>query len=219
MKLEEHPEGITPWLDAVGLVERWLGRSERSDELLERAQVGFGGVERARVQHLVLGVLRHHGRIAHLLQRHMKHPPRDRVLAVLQLGGFELVEAYASEDPVGNVAKVVHHAVERSKSLMSKAEQKLVNAVLRRLAEELQVQKAPPLLAQAHVLADYFSHPEWMVKRWLALFGAKATRSLLEWNQRRCSLLAGRHPAHSLAAFFPSRLRTLAGTRTFGREG
>ncbi|MCF7761094.1 MAG: RsmB/NOP family class I SAM-dependent RNA methyltransferase, partial [Cephaloticoccus sp.] len=83
----------------------------------------------------------------------------------------------------GMVAKIVHHAVERTKTLASPAEARLVNAVVRKLAP-LMAEVAPPKLAAPEVLAAYFSHPEWMVRRWLTQFGAEITRKLLEWNQK-----------------------------------
>ena len=40
------------------------------------------------------------------------------------------------------------------------------------------------------MLAEYFSHPDWLVKRWLVDFGADATRKLLEWNQQPATVYA-----------------------------
>jgi 16S rRNA (cytosine967-C5)-methyltransferase len=48
----------------------------------------------------------------------------------------------------------------------------------------------PPRLASAGALAEYFSHPEWLVGRWLAQFGADAARALLEWNQQPAPVYA-----------------------------
>ena len=172
----------SPWVEAIGLVHRWLEKSERIDDLMENAQADLSSIERARVQHLVFGAVRHHLRLQKILERRLAHPPRHRVLAILYVAGFELVDAYAGADPEGQVAKVVHHAVEQSKRLIAPAELKLVNAVLRRVAEEIGFEKVPGALAPAHVLAAHYSHPEWMVKRWFALFGAKPTRQFLEWN-------------------------------------
>jgi 16S rRNA (cytosine967-C5)-methyltransferase len=45
-------------------------------------------------------------------------------------------------------------------------------------------------VAQAEVLAVYFSHPEWLVRRWLTALGAGPTRALLEWNQTPSPLYA-----------------------------
>lgn len=64
-----------------------------------------------------------------------------------------------------------------------------MNAVVRKLAAALAT-PPPPKLATADVLADYFSHPAWLVRSWLAQFGAEATRQLLEWNQRPAPVYA-----------------------------
>jgi 16S rRNA (cytosine967-C5)-methyltransferase len=181
----------------VRLTARWLDLHERIDLLMESLPSGMEGVERGRCQHLVFGVVRHFGRIEALLGRLVAHPPRFVTRAVLYVAGFELIEAAAGEADGGQTAKIVHHAVEWTKGLASPAEARLVNAVVRKMATLLAEQPAPGPIAPAGVLADYFSHPEWLVRRWLAIFGAGATRSLLEWNQSPAPLHARwRDPAH-----------------------
>lgn len=172
------------WTEAVGLVHRWLEKAQRLDELMECVSPSAMGIERARVQHLVYGVVRHHLRLKACLEARVSHAPRFRVQAILYVASYELIEGVAQEDASAQTAKVVHHAVERAKRLVAQAEVRLINAVLRRVAADLALSQPPPALAAASVLASYFSHPEWMVRRWLAQFGAAPTRSLLEWNQR-----------------------------------
>ncbi len=172
----------TAWPTAARLIARWLDRRERVDALLDSLPRSFGGAERARCQHLVLGVIRHYGRIDAALGRLVSHPPRFSTRAVLFIAGFELIEA-ARDDDDGRVAKIVHHAVEQTKSLASPAEARLVNAVVRKLAAVL-AQPAPTLNVSADELGEFFSHPAWLVKSWLAQFGPESTRALLEWNQR-----------------------------------
>ncbi len=171
------------WLVAARLVARWIERRERIDELFESIGGTLSGAERARCQHLVFGAIRHFGRIDAALGRWIAHPPRFATRAVLLLAGFELIEAATPPIEEGLVAKIVHHAVDRTKLLASPAEARLVNAVARKLAEAMAA-PPPPRIAPAAVLADYFSHPEWLVRSWLAQFGAEATRALLEWNQQ-----------------------------------
>ncbi|OIR07311.1 ribosomal RNA small subunit methyltransferase B [mine drainage metagenome] len=172
------------WTIAADRIRRWLEQQNRVDELMDRLPPGLAGAERARVQHLVYGVIRHHLRLERLLRRRVTKRPRDVVMAVLLVGGFELIEGQRDEaDPVGVCARVVHHAVDQSKRLIAPSESGLVNAVLRRLSEDLAAEPVPALLAPSHRLAEYFSHPEWLVRRWQAGFGAAATRKLLEWNQ------------------------------------
>lgn len=190
------------WSPAVRLIARWLDLRERIDVLLEGLPASMEGAERGRCQHLVYGVVRHYGRIGAVLDTLVAHPPRFVTRAVLYVAAFELIESAGEEADTGLVAKIVHHAVERTKELASPAEARLVNAVVRKLAAILPVQKAPGPVAPAEALANYFSHPEWLVRRWLADFGAAPTRKLLEWNQSPAPLYARwRDPAHPAPAW------------------
>ncbi len=178
----------------MSLLARWLDRRERIDELIDSLPPGLAGAERARCQHLVFGVVRHFGRLETALGRLVSHPPRFPTRAVLLMAGFELIEAADAPTSEGLVAKIVHHAVEQTKAVASKSEAGLVNAVVRKLALALAV-PPPPKVASADVLAEYFSHPDWLVKRWLVDFGADATRKLLEWNQRPATVYARWRPS------------------------
>jgi 16S rRNA (cytosine967-C5)-methyltransferase len=184
------PSLQSAWVPAVRLTARWLDLRERVDLLMEALPPGMEGTERGRCQHLVFGVVRHFGRLETILGQLVAHPPRFVTRAILYLAGFELIEAAAEGSDVGLTAKIVHHAVERTKELASPAEARLVNAVVRKMANVLSAQKAPGPIAPSAALADYFSHPEWLVRRWLAAFGAAPTRSLLEWNQSPAPLHA-----------------------------
>jgi len=80
---------------------------------------------------------------------------------------------------------IVHHAVEQTRQLASASEARVVNAVLRRVAATLaDVLAAKDAEASPAALARRFSHPEWLIERWLARFGAEATQQLLAWNQQ-----------------------------------
>jgi len=181
------PGRATAWTAAAGLLARWLGHRERIDRLMEQLPSSLAGAERARCQHLVYGVVRHAGRIEAALDRVVAHPPRFGTRAMLFLAGFELIENGA--DP-GRAARIVHHAVGQAKVRASAAEGRLVNAVARKLAEALPGQVAPQVGAPAAALSEYYSHPVWLVHRWLATFGASHTHALLEWNQRPAPVYA-----------------------------
>lgn len=171
------------WPAAAQLVARWLERRERIDALFDTLPGKLAGAERARCQHLVFGVVRHASRLEQALAKLIAHPPRYSTRAVLFIAGFELIEAEGEHADKGMVAKIVHHAVDQAKLLSSPAEARLVNAVVRKLATALHTQLAPNRLAAAEVLGEYYSHPAWLVKRWLTDFGAEHTRRLLKWNQ------------------------------------
>jgi 16S rRNA (cytosine967-C5)-methyltransferase len=178
------------WPSAVALVARWLDRRERIDLVMESIPPGTRGLERARCQHLIFGVVRHYGRLSSVLDGLIAHPPRFVTRAALFVAGFELIEVSAEGGAAGQPAKIVHHAVERTKELASPAEARLVNAVVRKMALLLPAQRPPGAVAPAEALASYFSHPEWLVQRWLTNIGAGATRALLEWNQAPAPLYA-----------------------------
>jgi 16S rRNA (cytosine967-C5)-methyltransferase len=175
--------GDTGWTAAVRIIARWLDTRERVDALMEALPASIAGAERGRCQNLVYGCVRHFGRIEPVYEGLIAHPPRFSTRAVLTIAAFELIEAQSGTPEDGIEARIVHHAVERTKTVSSAAEARLVNAVVRKAAQALRAQKAPAGLAQAPELALYYSHPEWLVRRWFAQFGAEATRKLLVWNQ------------------------------------
>jgi 16S rRNA (cytosine967-C5)-methyltransferase len=72
--------------------------------------------------------------------------------------------------------------VERARELASASEARVVNAVLRKVPATLEAElKSTEMTAAA--LSRRWSHPEWLVERWIGHFGADSTRQLLEWNQ------------------------------------
>ena len=167
---------------AVLLIERWLATQERVDALLEQLAPGLPAQERARAQHLFYGVVRWAGRIDGALAGLMAMPPRTKVRAILMVAGFELHEQRLAADKTGAIAKVIHHAVEKAKTVASPKEAGLVNAVARKMASRLdEVPKT---------LAEEFAHPEWLVLRWVKQFGEDKARQLLEWNQQPAPVYA-----------------------------
>ena len=165
------------WEAAVGLTERWLARSERVDTLLEGLAVGLTGQERARAQQLFYGVVRWSTRLEAALDGLMARPPRTKVRALLLVAAFELLEGGPDL-----TAKVIHHAVEKAKTVASAKEAGLVNAVARKMAARLAEGPAD--------VATEFAHPEWLVNRWTQQFGAGTTRQLLAWNQQPAPVYA-----------------------------
>ena len=188
VNLPKKPSPQNGWDAAAMLLERWLDQRGRVDTLLE--EVRLSGEDRTRCQHLLFGAIRHLSLLDGLIQARVARQPRSRLRAVLLLAGFELLEGRAKAPAV-----VVDHAVGRGKQLVSAAEARLVNAVLRKLADDLAARagKAPGTPgtgAGPAELAENFSHPEWLVKRWLGQFGVEATQKLLAWNQEPAPVYA-----------------------------
>lgn len=201
------------WPVAASLLARWLDQEERADTLLERCPLSGGA--RAGCQHLFYGVIRHLGRLELALADLVRLRPRNNVMAVLLLAGFELLEG--GEE--GHAARVVHHAVTQARRLAGEPPARLVNAVARRLGPALAAQKEPGRLASARSLGDYYSHPVWLVERWLARFGAEDTRALLEWNLRPAPVHARWRPQSAPGAADLEWLEATAWERYYSVRG
>ena len=134
--------------------------------------------ERRLVTELTHGVLRNRARLDYYVAK-TSHLPLNKldnvVLWILRLALYEIeflrIPEHAS----------VHQAVELCGALRKTSSGSYVNAVLRSFL------RRKPLLPQgrsAHALAVCLSHPEWLVKRYLARYGAGDTESLLRRNNQ-----------------------------------
>jgi 16S rRNA (cytosine967-C5)-methyltransferase len=106
------------------------------------------------------------GRIARLLRRAAKLDEAARV--ALRLGAFQLL--FMDRIPA---RAAIHDSVELTKQAGHRFASGMVNAVLRRLAAEPRGD-ADPVAA----------HPQWMVERWRAAFGAEAATAICAHDQQ-----------------------------------
>ncbi|MFT4902053.1 MAG: 16S rRNA (cytosine967-C5)-methyltransferase [Lentimonas sp.] len=170
IKLILSKTSATGWDGAVILLEAYLSENLKANQLLDRLPHSFEGERRANCQSLFLGALRHGHGVKHALQPLLRKHPRSRVMAILLVAGYELIEADAERMP-----KIVHHAVERSKKLVATSELGFLNAVLRKLPKALDaINETTP--------AAFYSHPQWLVKHWEKELGPDV-EPLLAWNQ------------------------------------
>jgi 16S rRNA (cytosine967-C5)-methyltransferase len=112
-------------------------------------------------------------------------------LGAYQLTALERVPAHAAVDTSVALAKTRRGAQAAG----------FVNAVLRRLV------RSDPTAAvarkdEADQLAVEYSHPAWLVRRWLQAFGHEGAENLLRWNNTRPKLVlqAAREDLDALAA-------------------
>lgn len=133
--------------------------------------------EAARCRFFLSGTIRNLSLLEAALDRMIPRRPRRRVWVILLLGAFEILEN-PEETP-----KIVHFAVEQGKRRVSKPECGLINSVLRRISGPL-VELAQLPGDDPASLSVRYSHPEWLVRRWVTAFGVDGTRRLLTWNQQ-----------------------------------
>lgn len=145
------------------------------------------GRDRRWTQELVYGMLRRRGWIDHALMPRVRGglARLDGDLAdLIRLGAYQLLEmgsvpAYAA----------IAQTVELAKQRHGLGASKLVNAVLRRLDRERSSLGSDLPTDPIEALATEFSHPRWLVARWVARWGPEETRALLEANNREAPVI------------------------------
>jgi len=178
-RMTDEPLSSNPgWYHAVCLCEAYLRRPGKTDVLLERLPDGLDARERRLCQFLFLGVVRNFKLIEFAVKSFLKKQPRPRLKSILFVAAFELLSGDASRAP-----KIIDHAVSQAQGLVSSREAGMVNAVMRRLLPVL-LEPESPEQDRAAQWALTWSHPEWLVQRWLKDFGVKSTQKLLTWNQK-----------------------------------
>jgi len=158
------------------------------DTALERGLGALPEMDRRLAHELAAGVLRREASLdADLLPFIPRGPASVQpvVRDVLRLGTYQLrhlerVPAHAA----------VATSVALAREAMNERVTGFVNAVLRKvsgLGREAAV--PPPGEDDADRLARAWSHPLWLVARWLRFFGVEDTERLLEWNNTRPALV------------------------------
>ncbi len=135
-------------------------------------------------------------------------PPVQAVLraAIFQIDHLDRVPAHA----------VVHDAVEQVRVLGHPRLAGFVNAVLRRIGDPQRrpsLPSPPPAGAQLDEQVAYLavveSHPDWLVRRWLARDGYEATRAAVRFNNTRPDLTVRVHSDQLTRDAFIARLDDL----------
>ena len=164
---------------ALGILLR-VARGAHAAPLLDARGRDLDGRDRDFLRALVKKTLRGAIRLDHVLGRHLRQPAASLdppVLAALRLGASQLLlmDRVPPHAAVGETVAAARAFVPKAAGL--------VNAILRRVAEresrpgDVRLPgDADPLLR----LALETSHPEWLVRRWVAAFGPDAARAALE---------------------------------------
>jgi 16S rRNA (cytosine967-C5)-methyltransferase len=172
--------GVTESRVAAAAVCTDLRGGELLDSAFERRAARLDARDRRWAQELVYGMLRRRAQIDAILF------PRIRgglarldadVTDLLRLGADQLlymgsVPAYAA----------IAQTVELTKRRHGLGASRLANAVLRRIDRERDQLTPPTPTDPLDALALAYSHPRWLVARWVARWGADETEQLLAAN-------------------------------------
>lgn len=173
-----------------GLAVKILNRVERSDSYLERLLENemrnseLAGPDKALLYELVHGVVRWMGRLDWVLNGFYKGQFSKAIpnlknglrVALYQILFLDRIPDHAS----------VNEAVEFVKKLQGQKPADLTNAILRNIIRSKNAIRYPdPDEDLIGYLAAYYSHPSWMVKRYVARFGREETEKLLQANNEK----------------------------------
>ena len=188
-QLEEHTiqnlyEGVR------GLAVKILNRVERTDSYLDKLldhemkNSELSGPDKALLFEIVHGVIRWMGRLDWVLNGFYKGQFSKAIpnlknglrVALYQILFLDRVPDYAA----------VNEAVEFVKKLQGQKPADLTNAVLRNIVRSKNGIRYPdPNEDLIGYLSAYYSHPSWMVKRYLTRFGREETEKLLTANNEK----------------------------------
>ena len=193
--MEQTTDNFSPnlYLGVRGLAIKILNRIDRTDAYLDKLleieikNSELSGQDKALLFEIVHGVIRWLGRIDWILNGFYKGQFSKAVpniknalrVAVYQMLFLDKVPDYAA----------VNESVDFVKKLQGQKHADQTNAVLRNILRTKDAINYPnPEEDLVNYLATYYSHPYWMVKRWLARFGKEHTEQLLIANNAKPSL-------------------------------
>jgi 16S rRNA (cytosine967-C5)-methyltransferase len=165
-----------------------LRAGELLDSAFDRRTARLDPRDRRWTRELVYGMLRRRSWLGALLDDRVRGGLAKLdpdLIDLLRLGAYQLL-AMGSVPPYAAIGQTV----ELTKRRHGLGASKLANAVLRRLDRERDhlVVATPEDTVEA--LALEFSHPRWLVARWIARWGEEETRRLLAANNQEAPLVA-----------------------------
>ncbi|MDR3627504.1 MAG: 16S rRNA (cytosine(967)-C(5))-methyltransferase RsmB [Ignavibacteriaceae bacterium] len=188
-QLEEHKvqnlyEGVR------GLAVKILNRVERTDAYLEKLldnemrNVELSGQDKALLYEIVHGVIRWMGRLDWVLNGFYKgqfSKAISNIKNALRVALYQIMFLDRIPDHA-----IVNEAVEFVKKLQGQKSADFTNAVLRNIIRSKNAIRYPdPEEDLIGYLSAFYSHPSWMVKRYVERFGREATEKLLQTNNEK----------------------------------
>lgn len=169
---------------------RILSRFERSDTYLEKlidnelSKVELSDLDKSLLFELVNGVIRWKFKLDYVLvgfyigdyMKCLNYVKNAMRVALYQIMFLDKIPHYAA----------INESVEVVKKLQGEKTAGIVNAVLRNIVRNLENIRYPEKSEDlVYYLMVMYSHPRWMVRRWLEIFGEEDTEKLLYRNNMR----------------------------------
>ncbi|MEX0928262.1 MAG: 16S rRNA (cytosine(967)-C(5))-methyltransferase RsmB [Balneolales bacterium] len=141
------------------------------------------GQERQQANEYVQGILRRKSYLDFLISRFTTvdlEGMKSFFKNILRLGIYDLLFMDGTPDYAA-----INESVEIAKEQMSSKSGDIVNAVLRKIQRERNELPKPDFADRTKLIATTFSHPEWLVRRWVRRFGEREAFQLMQANNKK----------------------------------
>ncbi len=139
--------------------------------------------ERAQAREYVQNILRRRSYLDFILNSFSSiavEEMKPQLKNILRLGLYELLFMGGTPDYAS-----INEAVEITKLRLGSKSGDLVNAILRNIQRDIKNLPKPAFKDRTKLIATTFSHPDWMVKRWVKRFGEREAFQLMQANNQR----------------------------------
>ncbi|HUI90863.1 MAG TPA: 16S rRNA (cytosine(967)-C(5))-methyltransferase RsmB [Chitinivibrionales bacterium] len=185
---------------ALRILQAWDKRPGILDNAIDRelSQSSLDHRDRRFVFELVNGVVRRRLTLDHVLGQFVQDPAvlqNQYIMRILEIGAYQIlymdrVPDHASVNESVNLTRLARRTMHSAG---------LVNATLRAMIKDRKRIKLPdPQKDLGQRLSVEFSHPKWMVLRWLSRLGLTKTKLLLSFNNERPDIFL-RRKLHGLS--------------------
>jgi 16S rRNA (cytosine967-C5)-methyltransferase len=141
--------------------------------------------ERAQVREYVQNILRRRSYLDFIIGEFSSigiDEMKPMLKNILRLGLYEMLFMGGTPDYAA-----INESVEIAKLRMGSKAGDLVNAILRNIQRDIDKLPKPAFKDRTKLVATTFSHPEWMVARWVKRFGEREAFQLMQANNQRPS--------------------------------
>ncbi len=165
-------------------VEKGAFAENAIDRELSRSNVT--AKDRALITELVYGVTRNKSHLDHILHQFLNNPEKKispTLRLILRIGIYQLL--YLDRIPL---RAAVNESNLQARRMLNASMAGLVNGLLRKVSQSRETLLEEPG-DNLNDLSNYFSHPKWLVKRWVDEYGVEGAKNILRFNNSRSRLL------------------------------
>lgn len=139
--------------------------------------------ERAQVREYVQNILRKRSYLDFIIGNYSSISLEEMKFSlknILRLGLYEMLFMDSTPDYAA-----INESVDLAKLKLGSKAGDLVNAILRNIQRDIESLPKPAFEDRTKLIATTFSHPEWMVERWVKRFGEREAFQLMQANNTR----------------------------------